>query len=163
MDLKGYMYKTGVTKKSYVDEWIDLHLIPGAERDEGKTVYQFVDSSLRPYRTNALKPGLSADKLRAHIVKAAIARHYISAEMCFMSRGEFDAMVSEMVEAGILQLRTEDDIVYIDSTSKSDAYMNKSVKEIRKFILECLEVVTKAATEGTVTAVLKNASSSSAA
>lgn len=71
-------------------------------------------------------------------------RRYISHTMCYMSKGEFDQMVSEMVEAGLLQLRTEDDIVYIDSTMKSNDYKNKGVREIRKFILECLKVFAKA-------------------
>lgn len=144
MDLKGYYEQTGVSKKEYVDKWIDKNLIPGANRDADKKNYQFLDSSRRPYQSRWLKPGAKADNLRAHIVKAALMRRYISHTMCYMSKGEFDQMVSEMVEAGLLQLRTEDDIVYIDSTMKSNDYKNKGVREIRKFILECLKVFAKA-------------------
>lgn len=37
-DLKGYMDFVGVSKKKYVDEWIDLNLIPGAVRDIEKVL-----------------------------------------------------------------------------------------------------------------------------
>lgn len=35
-DLKGFMNFVGVTKKKYVDDWIDKDLIPGAFRDKEK-------------------------------------------------------------------------------------------------------------------------------
>lgn len=162
MDLKAYMKKVGVTKKEYVDNWIDLKLIPGATRDEEKQSYSFLDSSLRPYRDAKLKPGIDADRVRAHIVKAAINMQYISAEICYMSRGQFDTMVSEMVDAGILQLRAEDGIVYIDSTMKSVEFKNKGVKEIRKFILEVLSTVTKAFSEGAAKGLTNDLFSSAA-
>lgn len=154
MDLNGYLKKTGVSKKKYVDRWIDKDLIPGAKRDADKKSYQFLESSLRPYQNSGLKPGAKADNLRAHIVKAALLRQYISHSMCYMSKGEFNQMVSEMVDAGLLQLRTEDGVVYIDSTLKSNAYLDKSVAEIRKFVLDCLATVTKAAAEGVTKACL---------
>lgn len=160
MDLKAYMKRAHVSKKKYVDEWIDLGLIPGADRDAEKQTYSFPDSSVRPYRSRWLKPGADADKIRAHIVKAAIARQYICAKMCFMSKGEFEAMVSEMVDAGLLRLRTEDDIVYIDSTLKSAEYKDKNLKEIRKFILDVLSTVTEAAAEGVTKGLVNNAFSS---
>lgn len=154
MDLKGYFEKTGVSKKKYVDNWIDKELIPGATRDADTNTYQFLDSSRRPYQSRGLKPEAKADNLRAHIVKAALMRRHISHKMCYMSKGEFDLMVAEMVDADLLQLRTEDGVVYIDSTSKSSAFANKGTKEIRKFVLECLATVTKATAEGVTKAVI---------
>ena len=148
MNLKQYMEKAQVSRKKYVDAWIDMALIPGAVRDEGRVNYSFPDSSRRPYRDSGLKPGVPADKLRAHIVKAAVARQYISAGSCFMTQGEFDAMVDEMVAAGIVQRRTEDGVTYIDSTLKSDPCKKSGVKEIRRFVMDCLQTAAKAAAEG---------------
>ena len=58
-DLKGFMNFAGVTKKKYVDDWIDKDLIPGAFRDKEKNTYSFPDSSRRPYRNSGLRLAVS--------------------------------------------------------------------------------------------------------
>lgn len=156
-DLKGYMDFVGVSKKKYVDEWIDLNLIPGAVRDIEKGTYSFFDSSRRPYRSGALKAGLTADKLRSHIVKAAIKRQHITADACYMSPGEFDAMIDDLAEHDLVQKRIEDGVTYYDSTAKSDEYKNKSLKEIGKFVKDCLAVVAENAAKGAVEGAIAGA------
>jgi len=149
-DLQGFMKYVGVSKKKYVDEWIDLNLIPGAVRDKETNSYSFLDSSRRPYRCGALKAGISADKLRGHIVKAAIARQYISADMCFMSPLEFETMIDDLEACGLVRRRVENGITYIDSTSKSEAYKDKKLDEVGKFVKECLAIVAESAAKGAV-------------
>lgn len=144
IDLKGFMRNTGVTRKEYVDQWIDKGLIPGAERDTYAKTYSFPDSARRPYRNKSLKAGLAGNKLRAHIVKAAINRQHITANACFMSDGEFQDMISELVKAGLIRIRVEDDIEYYDSTIKSEAYKKESFNELGDFVQNCL----KACAEG---------------
>lgn len=146
LDLNQFMKKTNVSKRKYVDEWFQKNLIPGATCVEGK--YSFPDSARRPYRNRHLKAGISADILRAHIVKAALLRQHICVDMCFMSPGEFLGMIKDLERADLITIRTEDDITYYDSTIKSSAYKNKSLKEIGKFVQDCIEAAAKGATKG---------------
>ena len=155
MDLKQYMKKVGVSRKEYVDRWLDKGLIPGAERDAETDTYRFPDSARRPYQ-KGLKGGMNADRVRTHIVKAALERKYISAEICFASPGEFQTMVDALVEAGWVVKRVEDGIEYLDSTTKSSAYRSNKLDELHKILLESLSTLAKATSEGTVTAVIKN-------
>lgn len=154
-DLKGFMNFVGVTKKKYVDDWIDKDLIPGAFRDKEKNTYSFLDSSRRPYRNSGLTPGLPADKLRTHIVKAAIARHHIFADMCFASPAEFDSMIDDLINCGLIRRRIEDGITYYDATPKCDAYVNKKLDEVGVFVKECLAVVSENVAKGVVKGALE--------
>jgi len=148
LDLKRFMNKTGVTKKKYVDIWIDNKLIPGAVRDTDNNTYSFPDSALRPYQCSALKAGIGAEKKRVHIVKAALLEQHITAEACYESPGAFKTMINDLVSAGLIQRRTEDGIEYYDSTTKSAAYKNKNIKEIRSFVHECLKAISEGAVKG---------------
>ena len=150
MDLKKFMKKTGVTKKKYVDKWIDDDLIPGAVRKDG--VYSFPESARRPYRGGNLKAGLSADKIRAHIVKAAILRHHISANSCHMSAGEFSAMITDLANADLIQIRVEDGVTYYDSTQKTRDYAKKSLHELGRFVQDCLKSLAEGATTAAINA-----------
>ena len=154
-DLKGFMDFVGVTKKKYVDDWIDNDLIPGAIRDKEKNTYSFLDSSRRPYRSHALKAGISADKIRGHIVKAALARHHIFASMCYMNSDEFDDMIDELVSCELIRRRVADGVTYYDSTIKSEAYKNKKLSEIERFVKECLAIVSESAAKGAVKGILE--------
>lgn len=151
--IREYMKKVGVTKLKYVDEWIDSGLIPGAVRD-GKG-YHFPDSARRPYRDPHLKPGIPADKIRAHIIKAALTRRHITAKACYMSDGEFDTMIGNLADAGLLIVRTEDGIQYYDSTEKTREYLNSSLKEIGKFVQSCLSITAKGFGEGVASGAIK--------
>ena len=154
LDLNGYMKKVGVTKKKYVSDWLAKDLIPGALQDESTGEYTFPESARRPYRCNSLKPTTKAPQLRAHIVKACINRHHITKDMCFMSEGEFNGMIDDLVNAGWIRLRIEDGITYYDSTEKSDTYSGQPLKELVKILNSTLSVVTEAAAKGAVTACL---------
>lgn len=156
LDLKDFMKKTGVTKKCYVDEWLDDGLIPGAVRNKETNAYSFPDSARRPYKCGGLKPGASAEKIRAHIVKAALLRHYVSPQTCYMSEGEFAVMVADLERAGLIVTRTEDGIEYIDSTTKSEAYKKKSIEPLTRFIQECLKSLAEGAAKGAVGKALKS-------
>lgn len=158
MNLQDYMAKVGVKKKKTVDEWIDKDLIPGAERDAITGEYRFLDSSRWPYRSAGLKAGANADKVRAHIVRAALERKYISAKMCFASNGEFTAMIEDLVKAELILVRYEDGIMYLDSTTKSNAFKKSSMLELRKFVLECLTALAEGAATGTAKAYLEQIS-----
>lgn len=155
MNLKQYMEKTGVTKKKYVVEWLNKDLIPGANDEGGE--YSFPDSARRPYRDGHLKAGLSAEKIRAHIIKATLARQHITAVACHMSDGEFQAMISDLVEADLVRIRIEDDITYYDSTRKSEEYKNRSLREIGKFVQECMGIIAKNVAEGATKAAINDA------
>lgn len=154
--LKEYMKQINVTKIEYVRRWIENDYIPGVVKAENIFDTKFPDSARRPYCERHLKPGISADKLRAHIVKACLLRRHISKELCFTSALEFEGLVSELEKAGFIRKRIEDGITYFDSTLKSETSRGKSLKVLREFILDTLKSVSESAAEGTVTAILKH-------
>lgn len=146
MSLQEYMRKVGVTKTKYVERWIERNLIPGIEQGESLADTQFPNSARRPYCEGSLKPELSADKIRAHIVKACIQRRHITKDTCYASQGEFDGYICDLERAGLITKRLEDGIVYYDSTLRSDTYTGKSLQVIRQFVCDAIEAATKGAT-----------------
>lgn len=146
MSLQEYMRKVGVTKTKYVERWIERNLIPGIEQGESLADTKFPDSARRPYCEGSLKPELSADKIRAHIVKACIQRRHITKDTCYASQGEFDGYICDLERAGLITKRLEDGIVYYDSTLRSDTYTGKSLQVIRQFVCDAIESATKGAT-----------------
>ena len=159
MSLKEFMKKVGVTKVKYVQWWIELDLIPGIVKGDSIADTQFPDSARRPYCVGALKPGISADRIRAHIVSACLARQHISKEACFASAGEFDGFISELVRAGLVRKRVEDGITYFDSTTKSETYKGKKLNEIRAFVLEAISACSEGVAKGATAALLEKAAS----
>lgn len=145
MNLHDYMRKVGVTKAKYVERWITQDLIPGIEKGESLVDTKFPDSARRPYCEGSLKPGLPADKIRAHIVKACIQRKHITKDICFASQGEFDCYICDLEKAGLITKRIEDGIVYYDSTLKSDTYNDEGLAVIRQFVCDAIEAAAKGA------------------
>ena len=146
MDMREYVIKVGVTKAKYVEQWIERDLIPGIIRGESLSDTVFPDSARRPYCEGSLKPELSADKIRAHIVKACIQRRHITKDTCYASQGEFDGYICDLEQAGLITKRLEDGIMYYDSTLKSDTYTGKSLQVMRQFVCDAIEAATKGAT-----------------
>ena len=144
------MKKTKASRKAYVDKWIDNGLIPGAVRD--KNGYIFPESARRPYRDGHLKAGMSAHKIRAHIVKAVILRQHISSSTFYMSEGEFQGMIADLEKADLVIIRIEDGITYYDSTQKTKEYANKSLREIGNFVQGCLKSIAEGATSAVINA-----------
>ena len=158
LDFYGFKEKVGVTKNEYVQEWLDNNLIPGAVKGDKITDAKFLDSSRRPYRSRWLKADTDADKVRAHIVKACINRQHITKETCHASKGEFDGFIAELEKADLLRIRIEDGIEYYDSTLKSSAYANRSLNEIKSFVIEALKAVSEGAAKGATAAILEKVS-----
>ena len=66
-------------------------------------------------------------------------------------------MIDDLAEHDLVQKRIEDGIMYYDSTAKSDEYKNKSLKEIGKFVKDCLAVVAENAAKGAVEGAIASA------
>ena len=154
MDLKEFMKKVDVTKPRYVQRWIDCDLIPGIIKGDTLDKTQFPDSARRPYFSHALKPNLSADKIRAHIVKACIERKHITKETCFASSGEFNGFICDLENAGLIHRRIEDGITYFDSTSKSDMCQKKNLNAIKDFILDAIKASSEGLGKGAVSILI---------
>lgn len=107
ISLKEYMDNTGVTKVKYVERWLENGWIPGVIKGNKVSETLFPDSARRPYSSRWLKPGINADKLRVHIVKACLSRRHISKELCFASAREFEVLVSELEQAGLIRRSVE--------------------------------------------------------
>lgn len=155
IDLNSFMKKVGVTKKSYVRDWISDDLIPGVMKAPDIESTMFPASARRPYKErNKLRATSNSPAIRTHIVKAALNRTHITKEMCHLTTGEFEGFIDELIEAELIRRRVEDDITYYDSTIKSNICKEKSFNNLRKFILEALEVSSKGAAEGFTKAIL---------
>ena len=48
----------------------------------------------------------------------------------------------------MVQRRIEDGIEYLDSTTKSKAYINRNLEDLHKIVLDDIAALTKAAAEG---------------
>lgn len=80
---------------------------------------------------------------------------HICKETCFISEGEFNGYINQLVAAGMIEIRYEDGIRYFDSTPKSDEYKGKELKEVRKFVIEALGAISEGAAKGAMTAYLE--------
>lgn len=158
MNLKSFMKKVGVTKKEYVLKWLEENLIPGVVWDDELETAMFPDSARRPYRSRWLRADSNADAIRAHIVKACIDRQHILHTSCYMSRDEFRKMITELEKAGLLSIRIEDGVEYYDSTIQSGQFLNKSLREVRRFVAEMVSAVSEGAAKGGVSAALEHVS-----
>lgn len=134
MNYLEYMKKVGVTKRKYVERWIAQDLIPGVVKGNSFADTQFPNSARRPYCCRYLKPGLSAYKIRAHIVKACILRRHITKDICYASEEEFNGYIRDLKNAGLISERIEDGIIYYDSTLKSDTYTSPKLANIEKIV-----------------------------
>lgn len=152
MTLKDYMKKSGVTKRKYVEDWLEKDLIPGVGKNTQTGEYIFPDSARRPYRPR-FKPTANATTIRTSILNACLKREYISCTIYNMSNGEFLSFISDLTKAGLIIERIEDGIIYYDSTTKSDGYRGKSISAIRKLIIDCFGTAVEKAAYGTVKAL----------
>ena len=147
-----------MTRKQYVREWLEADLIPGVIPGETLEDTRFPDSARRPYRSGSLRAGLDADTLRAHIVKACIQRRHISHKQCCMSKSEFDALIADLVSAGLVRVRVEDGIEYYDSTGEASERENKALKDVRSFVIDALEALSRGTVKAVASALLEKAS-----
>lgn len=152
MTINEFMKKVGVSKKKYVEKWIENGLIPGVSKDLKTGEWIFPDSARRPYISRC-KPNADASTIRASILNACIKRQYISNKTYYLSEGEFLRYIDELINADLISIRIEDQIIYYDSTLKSDAYKNNSIEELRKFTLECIGIVAEKTSYGITKAV----------
>lgn len=139
LDINQYMEKVSVTKKSYVQKWIDHGQIPGVQKDKDGN-YLFPNSARRPYQSRCT-PQSTAKTIRGAIVNACLKRQYISPETFFLSEKEFDGYVTDLIRAELIVKREEDGIVYYDSTLKSDSVKGKKAGEIVKWVNHCISVL----------------------
>lgn len=153
MNINEFMKKVGVSKKRYVEDWVRLGLIPGVTKDENTGELDFPASARRPYRAHC-KPDASASTIRASIINACLKKQYISNATYCMSEGEFAAIINDLENAGLICTRIEDEIVYYDSTSKCDEYKGKTIKELQKFVVECIGTVAEKVSYGATKAFL---------
>lgn len=156
--LSAYKKRAGVTKTKYVAEWIEKGLIPGVIKAPDIENTLFPDSARRPYSgRGSLKATTAASKIHIHMVKASLKREHITKEMCHSTQMEFDGFIDDLVAADLIRRRFEDGITYYDATIKSEVYEEKSFGELRKFILEALEAISKGTAEGTISVLLHTA------
>ena len=162
MDLKTFMERTGVKRKSTVDKWLREGYIPGAFINESTNEWEFPDSSRRPHAVH-LKPNADANKIRASMVYACIKRHHISAQIYKLGESEFNALIADLVSAGLIEIRKDGIYAYYDSTHKCQKYRGRTYSQIAIFVRKCLEVTTEAAVKGLAMAIIESSGNNTAA
>lgn len=162
MDYKTFMERVGVKRKATVNKWLEAGNIPGAVFNEEVQEWEFSESSRRPH-TVRLKPNADANKLRASMVYACIKRHHISAGIYQIGDTEFNALITDLINAGLVQIRQEGIWTYYDSTTKSQEYSRRNYAQIEKFVKECIAVACEATAKGIAKAVIETGSNGTAA
>lgn len=150
MSILEFVKKYGVKRKN-VEKWIKDGWLPGVYYDEATKNWVIPNSARRPYKSRYIKPTATATELRSHVVKACIKRKHISPLILYTSRGEFDALIKELIQARLIVERVEDGVTYYDSTKQADTYDNKPMKYLRKFVLECVEAAARGVVNGVLT------------
>lgn len=150
MTIKKYMEITGVTKRKYVEKWIQEGLIPGVKHNKNTGEYIFPPSARRPYRSR-LKSDSDALAIYTSMLNACLKREHISPATyrSIMNDNQFYTYINELISNELIIQRIEDGIIYYDATLKCAMYKGKNFQEIKKFIIECI----KAISYGTTTAL----------
>jgi hypothetical protein len=147
IDLDTFKERNRVSKNKYIEDWIKDDLIPGVRRGPSIEDTQFPNSARRPYRYRA-RIKQDANNIRAHIVNACVRREHITKEMCHMTQDEFVSQIDTLVNHGLVLIRIEDGITYYDSTAQCDTVAGKTIREIRKFVLDVIEAASRGYAEG---------------
>ena len=133
--MKEFMRRTGVTKRKYVENWLEKGLIPGVTTDPVTGEPIFPPSARRPYCPGC-KPNADASTIRASMLKGCMKRHHISPEIYGMDPIDFLGQIEELKSAGLIRETVMDGITYYDTTYKCDKLKEASSQKIKKFILE---------------------------
>ena len=131
--------------------WLEKGYVPGAIKDE-QNEWAIPDSARAPYLNAKAK---TPDSIFVSIVKASYQRKHVFAKLYGITSLEFDGYIEQLVTAGLIVKRIEDNITYYDATLRSKEYIDKNSKKytLHKFVLDAIEKVSK----GTTTAVMEEA------
>lgn len=143
MNTLEFMAKVKVSKKT-VSKWLEDKLIPGAAYNDVTGEWFIPDSARRPY----IAPwnlGTDADSIRISIVNACLKNQYISRETYYLSKGEFSGYIDQLIDAGLITKRIEDEIVYYDSTLDSSKFANMKKTQRRNTIAKIVKEAIKVA------------------
>lgn len=139
MTIERFMSNYGIKRRETVTNWIKNGLMPGANLQ-----HNYIPDSARPPYTKARAKNTNA--IYISLVKGAYNRRHIMPQLYNnMCEDEFNGYIDRLVEAGLIVRRVSDGITYYDATINANN-INK------KFILEALEVITRAASEGVANA-----------
>lgn len=118
-----------------------------------------MDSSRRPHTVH-LKLNADANEICASMVYSCIKRHHISAVIYRIRESEFDALIDDLVSAGLIQIRKDGICTYYDSTHKCQEYSGRTYIQIARFVKQCLAVTAEADAKGLATAIIESAGNS---
>lgn len=145
MNYKEFMEKTKVTKRKYVEDWLNNDLIPGVKYADDIENAQFPDSSRRPY--NPHTKNLPASKIYCHILKACNKKEHVLPKTFSIDQTEFDSYINNLENEKYIVKRVVDGIEYYDLTMLGSEYTDNKIEEIFFKLVE-------SATKGQTSAVL---------
>ena len=143
MNISAFMKKVRANKRT-VENWLEKGMISGADFNEITGEWFIPDSARRPY----IAPwnlGTDADSIRISIVNACLKNQYISKETYHLSKGEFSGYIDQLIDAGLITKRIEDEIVYFDSTLDSSKFANMKKTQRRNAIAKIVKEAIKVA------------------
>ena len=125
-------------KRLRVLDWISKGLIPGASVDRN----YIPDSARIPYTKARAK---RADKIYCSIVNASIRRQHVLPQLYGICQEEFDGYIRRLEQAGLIERRITDDIIYYDATIEATQYSEKFVINL---VRACAQGIAQGVTEG---------------
>lgn len=128
---------------STIRNWLDKGYIPGATKDPATGDWEIPSHARAPYTKARAK---TAQSICVSIVDASNKRRHVFPSLYRVDPTEFESYIRALVGAGLICRRTVDGITYYDATLKGQEYASQSKNKLRKLILDCLEVATKAGT-----------------
>lgn len=139
MDIETFVINNHCKRKTVI-KWIKEGFIPGGNLEKD----YIPDSARVPYTGARAK---NTDAIYFSMVKASRNRKHILPSLYHLCEEEFNAYVDRLVQAGLIEKRRTDGIVYYDATLKA-------IDANKQFILSALKAISQGVAEGVTTALL---------
>lgn len=151
MTREDFFDKFGKVSDATFNEWVKKGYLPGTVLLEDGTGWFVPDRAWPPYTKGRAK---NADAIYTSIVKGCLLRRRPIAEIYKCSQQEFDIYISELANAGLINIVVDGGVSYYYATTKSMDYTNRSKKELAKFVQSCLATAVEAGVKGMTEAAI---------
>ena len=109
--IEEFMRNVGIKDRRTVLKWINSDLIPGIQKDCDTQAILIPDSARRPFLPR-VKPTSDVYSIYSSMVQGCIKRQHICHRTYpFLSEGEFDRMVGNLIDAGLIFSRVDNGIL----------------------------------------------------
>lgn len=120
MTIEQFMNNNSIKRRKRVEKWIENGYIPNASLENN-----YIPNSARlPYVEARAK---NAKGIYHSIIHATMLRKHVVPELYKISEDEFETYIHNLIDSGVIRIRTEDEVRYYDITYD---YINLKEQEI---------------------------------